>query len=320
MIIGITKEIKDGEGRVALLPEAVRSLVRQGITVLVEKGAGCSAGFPDMLYKKAGGQLINQASRVWQRADLIVKVKEPLLQEFKYFRPGLKLFCFLHLAANPRLVVALKKHRVKIYPFEEYRNAQGLTAILHPMSEIAGKLSIALGLHFLGRVQGGKGVWPNHVVVVGAGSVGLAATQVALGVGARVSLFDVNKKKGLSHLKRNPQLKFYLSRPQTLSTQMKHADIVIGAVHVPKSKTPHVIRAAMVKKMEPGSVLVDVAVDQGGASETTHPTSHSHPSYVKYDVIHVAIPNIPALVPRTASIALSKVVAPLVPKVLKNSN
>ncbi len=323
-IIGIPKEIKDGEQRVVLIPAEVKELCKKGYQVYVQQHAGVGAGYVDDDYRKAGAKICKQAKQIWQESDLVVKVKEPLPQEFKFFRKNLKLFCFLHLAANPKLAAALKKSHIAAFGFETYLNKQGKTEILRPMSEIAGRLSITLALHYLRKDQGGRGILlsptlttdPGHVVVVGGGAVGLAAVELALGLQAKVSLIDLHPEHFTYLENRFPDLKVLPAKVHLLARAMRTADVVIGAVHVPGAKTAKVIRKWMVQLMSPGSVLVDVAVDQGGASETTHVTSLSHPVYVKYGVTHVAIPNMPAMAPRTASQALSKVVAPHLIEVL----
>lgn len=322
MIVGIPKEIKDHEGRVALLPDAVAELVRAGHRVLVQRGAGAGSGYPDAEYRRAGAALAANARALYVGAQLVVKVKEPLPQEFSYFRPGLRLFCYLHLAANPRLVRALQKSRVEALAFETLM-VGAATPLLRPMSEIAGRLSVVVGAHFLQTDQGGKGVLLSptdfsegaSVVVVGGGSVGRAAAEVAAGMGARVTVLDL-KPEALAFWARNfPAVKVEASSPEGVGRALRGADLVVGAVYIPGAKAPKVIRRAMVKRMEAGSVLVDVAVDQGGASETTRPTSHSHPVYRRYGVIHYAVANMPALVSRTASQVLSRVILPYVRQV-----
>lgn len=319
MIIGVPKEIKDHEGRVALLPDAVQALRRAGHRVLVQRGAGLGSGYADVLYRRAGAEILPNARTLYGKSELIVKVKEPLPKEFPLLRPGMRLFCYLHLAANHRLVRALQKSGVEALAFETLMLG-GSTPLLKPMSEIAGRLSVVIGAHFLQTDQGGKGVLLSptdfsegaSVVVVGGGNVGRAAAEVAAGMGARVTVLDL-KPEGLAFWARNfPRLQVGPSTPDSVAKALRGADLAVGAVYLPGAKAPKVIRRAMVKRMEPGSVLVDVAVDQGGAAETTHPTSHSHPTYRRYGVIHYAVGNMPAVVSRSASQVLSRVLLPYV--------
>jgi alanine dehydrogenase len=322
VIIGVPKEIKDHEGRVVLLPEAVAELVRAGHRVLVQRGAGAGSGYPDALYRQAGAALVPQARALYAQSDLVVKVKEPLPKEYGYFRKGLRIFCYLHLAANPRLTRALCRSGVEALAFETLMEG-GATPLLRPMSEIAGRLSVVVGAHFLQTDHGGKGVLLSptdfsagaSVVVVGGGSVGRAAAEVAAGMGARVTVLDLKPAALIFWGKNFPAVKIDFSTPESVAQALRTADLVVGAVYVPGAKAPKVIRRAMVRRMEPGSVLVDVAVDQGGASETTRPTSHSHPVYRRYQVLHYAVPNMPALVSRTASQVLSRAALPYVVKV-----
>jgi len=322
MRIGVPKEIKEMEGRVVLLPEAVAELRRSGHEVLVQAGAGAGSGYPDILYRKAGAELVRQARALYARSDLVVKVKEPLPAEYGYFRPGLRLFCYLHLAANPRLTRALSRARVDALAFETLVEA-GTTPLLKPMSEIAGRLSVLVGAHFLQTGQGGKGVLlaPTEasdgarVAVVGGGSVGRAAAELAAQMGARVRVLDLRPDPLRAWAQAFPNIDLEPSTPTLLRAALAEVDLVVGAVYIPGAKAPQVLRRAMVQRMESGSVLVDVAVDQGGASETTRPTSHSHPVYRRYGVIHYAVPNMPALVSRTASQVLSRTVLPYLMKV-----
>jgi len=322
MIVGVPKEIKDHEGRVALLPDAVAALVSGGHRVLVQHRAGEGSGYPDALYRKAGAELVTTARSLYGASQMVVKVKEPLPAEYDYFRPDLRLFCYLHLAANPRLTRALVRSGVEALAFETLIEGRA-TPLLRPMSEIAGRLSVTIGAHFLQTDKGGKGVLLSptdfsegaSVVVVGGGSVGRAAAEVAAGVGARVTVFDIRPEALRMWAKRFPSLRVEASSSKAIAEALKQADLAVGAVYVPGAKAPQVIRRAMVQRMEPGSVLVDVAVDQGGTSETTRPTSHSNPIYRRYGVIHYAVPNMPALVSRTASQVLSRVLLPYVLRV-----
>lgn len=322
VIIGLPKEIKDQEERIALLPSVIKKLTKLGHQVLVQQGAGQGSGYPDSDYRHAGAKLLKGAAAIYSRSELIIKVKEPLPSEYSELRNGQLLFCYLHLAANLKLVDVLRKRGVRALGFETLLDAQGHTPLLSPMSEIAGRLSTQLGAQFLRTDSGGKGLLlsptaqtaPGRVVVVGGGHVGRAAAEVAAGLGARVQVFDIKPKALQSWAKGLCGLVIKKSTESALTRAMERADLVIGSVYVPGAKTPQVIRREMVRSMAPGSVLVDVAVDQGGASETTHSTSITDPIYKKYGVIHSAIPNLPALVSRSASQALSKVLWPYVRK------
>lgn len=325
MIIGIPKEIKDHEDRVALLPAEVKRLKQKGHRVLVERHAGIKVGVTDQAYRQAGATIVSQARDLYGRCELVVKVKEPLPAEYGFFRSDLILFCFLHLAANRVLARRLRDSGITALGYETLEDRRGGTPLLKPMSEIAGRLSVYLGAHYLRSDQGGKGILlsPTHysdggrVTIVGGGNVGRAAAEVAVGLGAQVDLFDLHPQKLKSWAKDFPKLRPARSTPQALSRSIAKADLVVGAVYVHGARTPQVIRSRMVKKMEPSSVLVDVAVDQGGASETTRPTSLSKPVYLKYGVIHCAVTNLPALVSRTASQILSKEVLPYVERIGK---
>lgn len=327
MIIGIPKEVKDREGRVALLPVAVAALRRRGHRVLVQSKAGIGAGYSDRDYRVAGATVLPSASRLWKSAELIVKVKEPLPSEYRFFRRDLRIFCYLHLAAAPALTKALRLKRVKALAFETLVQ-DGSTPLLKPMSEIAGRLSITIGAHFLQSDRGGRGVLlsptdfsaPASVVVVGGGNVGRAAAEAAAGLGADVTVFDLRPEALRSWADRYSKLTLQAAKPVPIARALSRADLVVGAVYIPGARAPRVIRRAMVRGMPVGSVLVDVAVDQGGASETTRPTSHSHPVYRAHGVWHYAVPNMPALVSRTASQALSKVILPYVQRVASMSD
>lgn len=322
MIIGIPKEVKDRERRVALLPAAVASLRRRGHRVLVQSKAGEGAGYSDRDYREAGATISPSAAGLWKSSQLIVKVKEPLPSEYRFFRRDLRIFCYLHLAAAPALTHALQKSRVQALAFETLVQ-NGATPLLKPMSEIAGRLSITIGAHFLQSDRGGRGVLlsptdfsePAAVVVVGGGNVGRAAAEAAAGLGASVTVFDSRPEALKAWVATQSHMVLQGAAPARIAQALSRADLVVGAVYVPGARAPRVIRSSMVKAMPPGSVLVDVAVDQGGASETTRPTSHSRPVYRRHGVWHYAVPNMPALVSRTASQALSKVILPYVQRV-----
>lgn len=318
MRIGIPRERKPGEERVALTPAGAHALVGDGHSVLVEAGAGEGSGFADDDYRAAGCAL-EAAPAVWG-ADLVVKVKEPLPVEYGYFRPGLVLFAFLHLAPNPGLTAALVQGGVVALGMETIERSDGALPLLAPMSEIAGRMAVQVGSHFLQSPHGGRGVLPGgvpgvapaHIAVVGAGTVGRGATRIAVGLGARVTLLDTNldRLRAVDEQFGN-RVVTLASQPYTVAAAVADADLVIGAVLVPGARAPRVVTAEMVRGMRPGSVIVDVAVDQGGCVETCdHPTTHSRPTYLRHGVIHYAVANMPGAVPRTATEALSGATLP----------
>jgi alanine dehydrogenase len=328
MIIGIPKEIKDHETRVALLPEAVRALLRRGHEVLVQSRAGEGAGYSDAEYREAGARLVSSARGLYQNSQLIVKVKEPLPREYGFFRKDLLLFCFLHLAANPKLTLRLVRSGITALGFETLEDRQGGTPLLKPMSEIAGRLASQLAVQYLRSDLGGKGVLlspteysePGRVVIIGGGNVGRASAEVAAGLGARVLVLDRYPGPLRRWAQPFPNIELSKSSPGKIARALLQADLVVGAVYIPGARTPRVIRREMVKNMEKGSVLIDVAVDQGGASETTRPTTISHPVYELYGVLHCAITNMPALVGRTSSKVLSRVILPYVLEVARRGS
>lgn len=314
MIIGIPKEIKEEEYRVAAIPSTIAQLVNSGHHVLVEKGAGIEAGFSDEEYIENGGEIVNFPNDLWDRSDLIYKVKEPTESEYKYFREGLIIFCYLHIAANEILTNALVENKVVAIAYETIE-VNGNLPLLKPMSEIGGIMGVMEGTNLLKKTHGGKGkilqgmpgVPPCHVVVIGAGTAGRGAIRTAVGIGARVTAINRGTEK-LSDLQDiyGPRLETLSSSPHNIEMALKTADLVIGAVLVPGAKTPKVVTEEMVKNMGAGTVIVDISVDQGGCIETIDRyTSHSNPSYEKYGVIHYAVPNIPGTVSETASVALS---------------
>lgn len=324
MIIGIPKEIKDNENRVALPPHAVRELIRNQHVVLVEQGAGAGSSFSDDEYRSAGASVIETAAEVWQRAEMILKVKEPQPTEYAFLRDDLILFTYLHLAASEDLTHALLDSGVIGLAYETVEDRHGHLPLLQPMSEVAGRMATQIVAHYLERPNKGRGILmggvpgvpPAHVVILGAGTVGTHAAQVALGMGARVTLMDINldRLRYLSEI-----LPGHLT---TLSSNMSNvyeaittADAVIGAVLIPGARAPHLVTREMLRDMLPGSVIADVAVDQGGCVETTHPTTHSDPTYVIDGVVHYGVANMPGAVPRTSSFALANATLPYILKV-----
>jgi len=321
MIVGVPREIKDGENRVGMTPAGALTLTRRGHRVLVETGAGLASGMADEHYAAAGAEVAPDADTVWAQADLVVKVKEPLPGEFPRMREGQTLFTYLHLASAREVTEALLASRVTAIGYETVQTDSGGLPLLVPMSEIAGKMSVQVGAHYLEAGNGGRGVLlggvpgvpPAEVVVLGGGVVGVNAVKVAMGMGAHVTVLDINHDR-LRHLDDLMQgrLTTVYSNPLTVERAVGYADLVIGAVLVTGARAPRLVTAAMVKEMRPGAVIVDVSVDQGGCVETIRPTSHSQPTYTVDGVIHYAVPNIPAAVPRTATHALTNATLPYV--------
>src|SRR5467141_1390628 len=314
MIIGIPKEIKEQEQRVALRPSAVEQLTKRGHSVLVEKAAGVGSGYPDDEYRKAGAEIVDFAKDVFARADMIVKVKEPLPAEFPLLRKGQILFTYLHLAANKALTEALLKSGVTGVAYETIQIGNRLP-LLEPMSEIAGRMSVVMGAYFLAKYNGGSGVLlggvpgvlPGSVVVVGGGTSGVNAARMATGLGAEVTILDVelerlgNRDLAMAHTNT------LYSNAANLHELVADCDLLVGAVLLPGAKAPKLITRAMLKKMKPGSVLVDISIDQGGCAETSRPTTHLNPVYVEEGVTHYCVANMPAAYARTATQALTNV-------------
>jgi alanine dehydrogenase len=314
MIIGIPKEIKEQEQRVALLPSAAGQLTRRGHSVVVQKNAGIGSGYPDDDYVKAGAEIVDQAKEVFARADMIVKVKEPLEAEFPLLRKGQILFTYLHLAASKSLTEALLKSGVTGIAYETIQVDHRLP-LLEPMSEIAGRMSVVMGANFLAKYNGGSGVLlggvpgvlPGRVIVVGGGTSGVNAARMAAGLGADVTILDVDLERlrylDLSIISANT---LYSSEANLLE-MMPECDLLIGAVLLPGAKAPKLITRQMLRKMKPGSVLVDISIDQGGCAETSRPTTHLDPVYVEEGVTHYCVANMPAAYARTATQALTNV-------------
>ena len=321
MIIGVPKEIKDYEYRVSLTPDAARVLLQAGHRVVVEPSAGQGSGFSDDAYRQAGVQVAGSKAEVFQQADLIVKVKEPQLSECALFRPGQVLFTYLHLASLPDLTKALVAADITAIAYETVEARDHSLPMLRPMSEIAGRLAVQIGAHYLGTVQGGRGlllagvpgVPPAHVVVLGAGVVGTSAVRIAVGMGARVTVInlDLDRLRFLDDLY-GGRIATCGATESAIDRAVAEADLVIGAVLVPGARAPKVVSRALVKKMKPGSVIVDVAVDQGGCCETTRPTTHSDPVYVVDGVLHYCVTNMPGIVPHTSTLALTNTTLPYI--------
>jgi alanine dehydrogenase len=314
MIIGVPKEIKEQEQRVALLPSAAGQLVRREHSVLVEKSAGIGSGYPDKEYVKAGAEIVDLAKDDFARADLIVKVKEPLESEFPLLRKGQILFTYLHLAASKALTEALLKSGVTGVAYETIQVGNRLP-LLEPMSEIAGRMSVVMGANFLAKYNGGSGVLlggvpgvlPGRVVVVGGGTSGVNAARMATGLGADVTILDVDLERlRFLDLAMGAMNTLYSSEAN-LQELMPDCDLLIGAVLLPGAKAPKLITRAMLRKMKRGSVLVDISIDQGGCAETSRATTHLDPVYVEEGVTHYCVANMPAAYARTATQALTNV-------------
>ncbi len=322
MIVGVAREIKDRESRVAATPGGVGEYVAHGHDVLVETGAGMASGFPDAEYVASGALLVDRHADVFARADLLLKVKEPVASEYDLLRPGQILFTYLHLAADLELTEALRRQKVRAVAYETVQTStDGAIALplLTPMSEVAGRMAVQIGAHYLERPNGGSGlllggvpgVAPARVVIVGGGVVGTNAAAIALGMGAAVTILDrnVDRLRQLEHMLTG-RLTLLASNAAIIADAVREADLLIGAVLVAGSKAPRLVTETMVRTMRAGSVIVDVAIDQGGCIETAHPTSHSAPTYEVGGVLHYCVTNIPGAVPRTSTLALSNVTLP----------
>ena len=326
MIIGVTKEIKDGETRVALTPVGVATLIRSGHTVLVEKNAGIASGFTDRMYRDSGATILPKAEKVWKSSQLLVKVKEPLSSEYKYFHSDLNLFTYLHLAGAPQLTRALCQKGVTALGYETVELPDGQLPLLTPMSEVAGRVAAQVGTRLLHRGSNGQGkgillggvtgTRRGVVTVVGGGVVGVKAADVAVGMGAEVVIFDINPERR-ERLQQHYGPRATVLNPSTdLMTQwVKKSDLLIGAVLVAGDKAPKVVTKRMVQQMEPGSVIVDVAIDQGGCVETARPTTHKQPTYLKYGIIHYCVTNMPALTPMTSTEGLTIATFPYIQQI-----
>ena len=321
MIIGIPKEIKDQEYRVSLTPDGATALHQNGHNVWVESSAGQGSGFSDDEYRKAGALIASSKNEVFEKADMIVKVKEPLLSECPLFRPGQVLFTYLHLAALPELTKALMATKITAIARETVEATDGSLPMLKPMSEIAGRLSVQIGAQYLERSYGGRGVLlggvpgvePGKVVVLGAGVAGMSAVRIAVGMGAQVIALDLNVER-LQELDDlyHGRIITRISTWSAVEQAVLEGDVVVGAVLVHGARAPKVVDRALVARMKPGSVIVDIAVDQGGCFETTRPTTHSDPVYVVDGVTHYCVTNMPGIVPRTATLALTNATLPYI--------
>jgi alanine dehydrogenase len=321
MIIGVPKEIKNGEKRVAVTPQGVDALVAHHHRVLVVKGAGIGSGFSDREYEKAGAKVVEKKEDIWNEAHMVVKVKEPLEPEFPLMRPGQIIFTYLHLAADRELTHRLMESRIVGIGYETIQERDGSLPLLRPMSEIAGRASVLAGGMCLEAAHGGRGVLlcgasgvpPAKVVILGAGVAGSNACKVAVGIGARVSILDIQPER-LSYLHDITQghITTFISNRMTISEEITDADLVIGAVLIPGAQAPRLVTRQMLRRMRPGSAIVDISVDQGGCFETTHPTTHEHPTYIEEGIVHYCVANIPGAYPRTSTYALTNATFPYV--------
>ena len=319
LIVGLPKEIKDNEYRVGLTPAGVRALSDAGHRVVVEKNAGAGSGFEDSLYQRAGATIIDSADDVWAQGEMIVKVKEPIEPEYPRMREGQLLFTYLHLAPDHKLTEQLLQRRVTGIAYETITDRRGGLPLLTPMSEVAGRMSIQVGAHYLEKMSGGRGILlggvpgvPSaRVVILGGGVVGTNAAKIAVGMSAHVTIIDNN----LDRLRELDDI--FLSKISTLASSaymihdaISEADLIIGAVLVPGAAAPRLVTRSMLKDVPNGAVIVDVAVDQGGCIQTTHPTTHSNPTYYVEGVLHYCVANMPGAVPRTSTFALTNATLP----------
>jgi alanine dehydrogenase len=319
MVIGVPKEVKDHETRVGLVPSAVSALREAGHDVLVQSAAGEGSSLTDREYMQAGAAILPDAQQVWGQADLVVKVKEPQPKEYDYLRPDLILFTYLHLAPLPELTNRMIESKVNGVAYETIHDVDGTLPLLTPMSEVAGRMSVQVGAQYLEAPNGGRGVLlggvpgvaPANCVIIGGGVVGTNAAKIALGMGAQVTIID----KNLNRLRQlddifNRQLVTLASNSWTIRETLKSADLVVGAVLIPGASAPKVVRREMIANMKRGAVVVDVAIDQGGCFETSHPTTHTEPVYYVDGVLHYCVSNMPAAVPHTSTFALTNATFP----------
>ncbi|NLD77747.1 MAG: alanine dehydrogenase [Acidimicrobiales bacterium] len=325
--VGVAREIKSDEDRVAMTPDGVRELTHAGVEVLVEAGAGAESSFPDELYRAAGASVVDDAGELWERSTLVCKVKEPQPEEFGHLRPDLTLITYLHLAAYPQVAEALIDSGCTAIAYETVEEPDGSLPLLAPMSEIAGRMAVQIAAHLLEAPNGGRGVLlggapgvePARVVIVGAGNVGWNAAVIATGMEAEVRLLDIDIDR-LRWADQNSRgrIMTLASNRGALERTVSEADVVIGAVLVPGGRAPVLITDDMVRAMKPGSVVIDVAVDQGGCVETIHETSHGDPTYEVHGVVHYGVGNIPGAVPNTSTRALTNSTLPYIARLARN--
>ncbi len=324
MIIGVPSEIKVREYRVGLVPGAVKQLTQAGHRVVVQRGAGLGSGIEDAAYERMGAEILPTADDVWAAADMVVKVKEPIAEEYPRFRPGQILYTYLHLAAVPELAAALMERGVAAVAYETIELGNGHLPLLKPMSEIAGKMSVQVGAHYLQKESGGMGLLlggvpgtaPGHVAILGGGTVGTNAAKIAVGMGARVTILDrsLDRLTYLDDVFLGRATTLH-SNPETIEHSVLSADLVVGGVLIAGARAPHLVTRDMILRMKPGSVVVDVSVDQGGCIETCRPTTHENPTYMVGDVVHYCVANMPGAVARTSTFALNNATTPYALKI-----
>ncbi len=327
MIVGLLKEIKPNENRVSLLPAGVELLIAHGHKVIVEKNAGMGSGFPDEMYKKAGAKIVPTAQEIYNAADMIMKVKEPIKQEYKLIREGQIVFTYFHFAASRELTEAMMKAKGICIAYETVQKADRSLPLLIPMSEVAGRMAPQEGAKYIEKTMGGRGILlggvagvePADVVVIGGGVVGQNAARIAAGFGARVTILDSNLQK-LRYLDdvMPKNVLTLASNPHNIRKSIARADVLIGAVLIPGAKAPKLVTKDMLKDMKEGSVIVDVSVDQGGCIETCHPTTHENPTYVVDGVVHYCVANMPGAVPFTSTLALTNATLPYAIEIATN--
>jgi alanine dehydrogenase len=326
MIIGVPREVKSDEYRVAMIPVGVEELKRAGHRVLIQTGAGMGSGIADERYASSGAEIVAEAADIWQQADMIVKVKEPLPVEWEYLRSGQVVFTYFHFAADERLTRAVMDSGITAVAYETIRDSRGTLPLLTPMSEVAGRMSIQEGAKYLERPQQGRGILlagvpgvaPANVVVLGGGIVGANAAKVAAGLGANVMILDINLDR-LRYLDdvMPPNVTTLFSDRHTILDCLSRADLVIGAVLIPGARAPMLVRHDDLSRMPPRAVIIDVAIDQGGCIETSRPTTHANPTYIVDDIIHYCVTNMPGAVGRTSTYALTNVTLPYVLELAK---
>jgi alanine dehydrogenase len=324
VIVGVPKEVKVREYRVGMVPATVRALVEQGHDVLLETQAGVGSGIGDADYQRVGGRIVPSADEVWRQSEMVVKVKEPVASEYEKIRSGQIIYTYFHLAAVPELAKVLIEKKVSAVAYETIQLPDRSLPLLRPMSEVAGRMSIGVGARCLEKEKGGKGILlggvpgvrRGRVAILGGGVVGTNAAKIAVGLGAEVTILDVNLTQ-LAYLD-----DVFLGRISTLASDseniarcVREADLVVGAVLVPGRRAPQLVSEALVKEMSPGSVVVDVAVDQGGCIETCRPTTHENPTYIEHGVVHYGVTNMPGAVPHTSTFALTQATAPYALKI-----
>jgi len=327
MIIGVPKEIKIQEYRVGLVPAGVQKLVKAGHTVLVQKGAGLGSGISDEEYVKRGAKIVKTAAEVWKNSEMVVKVKEPIAPEYPLFQDGQVLYTYFHMAAAPEMVAPLTKKNVAAVAYETIQLPNGSLPLLQPMSEVAGRMAIQVGASYLEKERGGKGVllggvpgvMPGRVTIIGGGTVGTHAAKMALGTGARVRILDVNidRLRYLDDIFGGRVTTLY-SDPATVEDSVRWCDLLVGAVLIPGARAPRLVTKEMIKEMEPGSVIVDVAVDQGGCIETCKATTHENPVFTVFGVVHYCVANMPGAVARTSTFALTNATIGYAEKIAKH--